>query len=383
MLLKKGLEIEMFAGKKDGNVLPLSGELLSVFPDLSQEPDQRNFEYITSPTTSYESLFQELIIPRIKIRNYLSSKDLTLIPGSTMPLAFEKVVYPSKPDDDYHRFILTTYKTDIVTTSIHINIGVDNNENFFKLLSAIRLDTPLFLALSASSCFHDGKVTGYKSFRWHSFPKTPTFIPFFTSHNEYIEWFNNQVKTKTMFNERHLWSSIRPNGPHRPNELNRIEIRICDFTSDIKKVISIVALIECLIQSYIRSGNWPKILSKSKNELDSLENLLNEQEKIVAKDGLDAKIWNWRNSTEQKCSEVIESLYSSLSPLANELGIIEYLTPILDTLENGNESTNFIKKYKKVGRIEETIQYFIEEFTNTDLKYKTLFENQVKSKANI
>ena len=209
------------------------------------------------------------------------------------------------------------------------------------------------------------------------------FIPFFTNHNEYIEWFNNQIKTKTMFNERHLWSSIRPNGPNRPNELNRIEIRICDFTSDIKKVISIVALIECLVQSYTRSSNYPHILNKSKNELDSLENLLNEQEKIVAKDGLDARIWDWRNNTERKCSEVIESIYSSLSPLANELGIIEYLNPILDIVENGNESTNFIKKYKKVGRIEETIQYFIEEFTNTDLKYKTLFENQVKSRANI
>ena len=36
-----------------------------------------------------------------------------------------------------------------------------------------------------------------------------------------------------MQNIRHFWSSIRPNGPKRPLILDRLELRICDFVSDI------------------------------------------------------------------------------------------------------------------------------------------------------
>ena len=35
-----------------------------------------------------------------------------------------------------------------------------------------------------------------------------------------------------MRNERHLWTSVRPNGPDRPHSLNRLELRICDLVTD-------------------------------------------------------------------------------------------------------------------------------------------------------
>ena len=70
-LLKKGLEIELYAGTEAGEVLPLSNEIKENFPDFSQEPDQRNFEYITNPCRDYVELFKEIIQPRIKIRSFL------------------------------------------------------------------------------------------------------------------------------------------------------------------------------------------------------------------------------------------------------------------------------------------------------------------------
>src|SRR3989338_6199381 len=100
-LLKKGVEIELYAGTKNGEVLPLSIKLKEKFPDFSQEPDQRNFEYITKPSTSYHELLKEIIEMRIKTRNYLKSLgDLTLIPGSTISLPFSQEFYLSKPDDE-------------------------------------------------------------------------------------------------------------------------------------------------------------------------------------------------------------------------------------------------------------------------------------------
>lgn len=380
MLLKKGLEIELYAGTKEGEVLPLSSKLQEKFPGFSQEPDERNFEYITNPVNDYDILFSEIINPRIEARRFLKTlDDLTIIPGSSIPLEYSKISYPSKTDDPYHQFILKTYKTNIITTSLHINIGIEDTKSIFNLISALRLDLPLFLALSASSPFHDGKVTGFKSFRWHNFPRTPSFVPFFSDHNEYISWSNEKLKNKEMFNVRHLWSGIRPNGPNRPNDLNRIEIRICDLVSDTRKVISIVAFIEAIIQNYLINNNWPKILSKKKEDLIDLAKTIDQQEEVVAKDGLNAKIWDWRSDSVQDCSIVIESLYKELMQTSKKLGISSYIDPINDILSTGNEATLFLKKYNNEKSIAKTVQYFTEQFNILDLKYKSSIDNTAKA----
>ncbi len=379
-LLKKGLEVELYAGTKTGEVLPLSSKLHEKFPDFSQEPDERNFEYITKPCSEYHELFEELIKPRIKIRNFLETQgDLTLIPGSTLSLPFEKSFSFSKPGDPYHEYIFKTYKTNIITTSLHINFGIDDYNNLFKLLCALRLDTALFLALSASSCFFDGEVTDYQSYRWHNFPKTPEFVPFFKDHKQFIGWTNEQITSKKMFNVRHLWSSIRPNGPNRPNDLNRIEIRICDLVTDTKKVLAIVCLIECLIQKYLTENNWPKVFDKmsdkNENELIELTRLTDRQEDLVAKLGLNAKIWDWRNNCTNEAYKVIESIYNDLANTAKKLGILEYLKPIVTILNTGNEATQFLNSYNKTKSISATLQHFIEEFSNLDLKYSEILKN--------
>ena len=372
-LLKKGLEIELYGGKDSGEVIPLSKKLQKHFSFISQEPDQRNFEYITKPCRDYNDLFSEIIKPKLQIRRYLKEEgDLTLIPGSTMPLPFAKNFYYSKASDPYHQFILKTYKTKVITTSVHINIGISNYEKLFKLLCALRLDTPLFLALSASSPFHDGKLTSYESYRWHSFPKTPGFVPLFKTHDEFIAWTNNQLKTKKMFNTRHLWTSIRPNGPNRPHKLNRIEIRICDLVSDTKMLLAIVALIECICQKYLYDECWPEILNQKKSKLNKLVKTMDKQEELAAHYGLDAKIWDWRNDTELEAYKIIENSYKKLKPLAEKIGILKHLNNIFEILENGNEASRFTRMYKKNNSISKTMQHFVRHFTNLDLKYSKI-----------
>ena len=376
-LLKKGVEIELYAGTKSGEVLPLSTKLKEKFPHFSQEPDQRNFEYITKPNKSYQELFSEIIETRINARNYLKDLgDLTIIPGSTIALPFSKEFYLSKPDDTYSKLILNTYNTKVITTSVHINIGIENTDDLFKCLCILRLYTPIFLALSASSPFHDGKVTGFNSYRWHSFPKTPSFVPFFTTHDEYISWTNKQLEIKSMFNVRHLWTSIRPNGPDRPKDLNRVEIRICDFMMDTRKLLSIVALIECIIQDYLLNKKCPKILE---TDLNKLVTEIENQEELAAKDGLNAKIWDWRNEKEDTISNIIESLYKEFKDIAKNMNILEYLNPLLEILRDGNESTQYMEMYNKTRSIEKTIQHFIEQFTIMDLKSANMIKNPIKS----
>lgn len=380
-LLNKGLEIELYAGDKNGKVLPLSSKLSQHFPEISQEPDERNFEYITTPTRNYTDFLKEILIPRIKIRNYLKSiGNYTLIPGSTIALPFSKKFHFSKQNDPYYQYICNEYHTSVVTTSLHINFGIEDMSDLFKLLCALRLDMPLFLALSASSCFHDGKVTGYHSFRWHSFPKTPVFVPFFTCHDEYISWMNEQLKNKTMQNVRHLWTSIRPNGPDRPYQLNRIEVRICDFISDLNHTLAVVAFIETIIQSYFIDKKWPKIILQNQSQLNQIVNITEKQEELAAKDSLNAEIWDWRKDTKSTAKEIIGNLYKDITNIGRNTDLGTYLKFIPGILENGNEAMGFLNSYKVTKSIKATLQYFMENFNRMDLDRFHNLEAKINSK---
>ena len=111
-------------------------------------------------------------------------------------------------------------------------IGTISPDTLINAYNLVRVEAPLFLALSASSPFLGGKVTGFHSTRWHMFPQTPQKVPFFTNHAHFITWTEKQLALQNMQNVRHFWTSVRPNGCDRPYRLNRLELRICDLIID-------------------------------------------------------------------------------------------------------------------------------------------------------
>ena len=97
------------------------------------------------------------------------------------------------------------------------------------------------------SPFLEGNATGVHSQRWIQFPKTPSNVPMFLDHSHYVKWVEEQLSQGNMHNERHLWTSVRPNGPERPHILNRLELRICDLVDNVDLLLAITALLELRI----------------------------------------------------------------------------------------------------------------------------------------
>ncbi|NJO53325.1 MAG: glutamate--cysteine ligase, partial [Leptolyngbyaceae cyanobacterium RM2_2_4] len=252
MLLTKGFEVEMYTGTPDGDIVGLSDRIVAALDGFVREPDSRNVEYTTAPLCRYERLLCDLVRPRRQLRAYLKQLgNYTLIPGSTLALGESDRFYRSDPANPYHAYIENTYGTKVVTASIHINVGISDPEVLMRAIRLIRLEAPLYLALSASSPFLDGEATGYHSTRWGVFPKTPAHVPLFESHAHFVRWTEEQLVAGTMQNVRHLWSSVRPNGDRRPYNLNRLELRICDLMIDPIALLAITALLEARLQQLI------------------------------------------------------------------------------------------------------------------------------------
>ena len=161
MLLSKGLEIEIYTGKSTGEIVGLSDQIVKALDGFVREPDSRNVEYTTPPCCSYESLLCAILQPRLQLRQYLKTLGhYTLVPGSTLSLGDASRFFRSDPQNPYHAYIENTYGTDVVTASVHINIGIEDPETLMRACRLIRLEAPLILALSAASPFLDGQLTG-------------------------------------------------------------------------------------------------------------------------------------------------------------------------------------------------------------------------------
>jgi predicted glutamate--cysteine ligase len=157
MLLSKGFEIEVYTGTPQGEIVGLSDRIVANLDGFITEPDSRNVEYTTAPFNSYERLLCALVTPRRKLRTYLQQLgDYTLIPGSTLSLSGTDRFYRSDPNNPYHTYIEQTYGTNVVTASVHINIGIGDPELLMRACRLVRVEAPLYLALSAASPFIDG-----------------------------------------------------------------------------------------------------------------------------------------------------------------------------------------------------------------------------------
>jgi predicted glutamate--cysteine ligase len=339
----------MYTGTAAGEIIGLSDRIVKDLDGFVREPDSRNVEYTTAPMTNYDRLLCATLKPRLALRRYLRRLgDYTLIPGSTLSLGDSQHFYRSDPQNPYHDYIEQTYGTNVVTASIHINVGISDYEDLMRACRLIRLEAPLYLALSASSPFLDGKITGSHSRRWQVFPQTPAYVPLFESHKHFVTWTEEQLKIGTMQNVRHLWVSVRPNGSNRPYNLNRLELRICDLIANPISLLAVMAFLEArLIQLLHDPQLDPLILSQlpSSNRGEDLLTLTQENEQAAARFSLDATLRHWYDGQEILARDWIKDLYVQVYPTAKEKGFSCFLSPLQKILREGNTAQQWLKQY--------------------------------------
>jgi predicted glutamate--cysteine ligase len=355
-LLLKGFEVELFTGLATGEHVGVSSDVVNDLSEFVTEPDQRNLEYITDPFSEYEVLKDVLLAPRKKLREWLSLKHLTLFPGSTLGLGNSEKFERSDPLNPYHDLIERTYGTKVVTTSIHINLGIKDLPRLFAAIRLVRCEASLLLALSASSPFLDGIKTGAHSQRWLQFPLTPKKVPLFHGHSHYVEWLEEKLAQGIMWNERHLWTSVRPNGPARPYDLNRLELRICDCITNCDLLLAITALLELRILCLFDNPNCFDPAKVSSLSADELADLSDRNDQAAAQNSLEANLHHWIDGQSIICRDWISQLLDEVMPIAKKMDMVDLLSPIHLVLEQGNQAMKWLEKYNAGQSVEEIVR---------------------------
>ncbi|MEQ8538079.1 MAG: glutamate--cysteine ligase [Coleofasciculus sp. D1-CHI-01] len=374
MLLSKGFEIEMYTGTPLGEIVGLSDRIVASLDGFMREPDTRNVEYTTAPLCCYDRLLCALVRPRQHLRTYLKTLgNYTLIPGSTLSLGGSDRFYRSDPQNPYHDYIEKTYGSNVVTASVHINVGISDPEVLMQACRLVRVEAPLYLALSASSPFLDGQATGYHSTRWAIFPQTPSQVPLFESHAHFIEWTEAQLEAGTMCNVRHLWSSVRPNGNRRPYDLNRLELRICDLVVDPIALLAITALLEARLTQVLNDPHLDPLYNGNvSTRAGDLVALTEANEMAVAQSSLDAKLTHWQDGRTISAREWIDELYQEVLPIAKAKGFSCFLSPLKKILRQGNTAGQWLQL--------QSVGFDTQQILNRAIQDMTEQENELEDK---
>ncbi|MDX1920266.1 MAG: glutamate-cysteine ligase family protein [Candidatus Caenarcaniphilales bacterium] len=393
---RAGLEVERpLIQKTNGGLIYIpAGVNIAKALGHATEPDAHTSEYASPPFLDLEALIRNIGSTYLTSRGFLRDKGIDYGAGSTIMLP-EPIFIRTDPKNPYHSFIEKYFGTTVRTASIHINnsvIGLPVSERLNKLTEIadfLRLEAALYLGLSSSSPFHDGKSTGWQSFRTKLFPSypNPEGIPFFSNHAEYIDWFgylpnkylrglssafsNLRPKDEThisrtleLFNEqgfpqaaqkaaRLLWTSARLNGPRRPDQVDRVELRICDLPNDLTVAVALTALVQLRTNQLLQNPDMINI-PRGLEDQRQLAQICRENELAVAEHGLDAEIklpahrdFKDKTTTPRK---FLEGLFGDqeTQTLIKQMGHQRWIQRLERVLTEGNDASRMITQFEEL-----------------------------------
>ena len=212
---------------------------------------------------------------------------------------------------------------------MHVHVAVDGPEKTIKILNALLVHLADLLALSASSPFWRGELTGLQSTRqmvFAAFPRSGV-PPRFRDYTEYAEVVGQLEKTGCIADYTHIWWDVRPHP-----KWGTIEMRVMDSITRIEDSVALAAYIQALVK-------WYSDRCDAGEELPSFHRMLVTENKWLAgRYGLEAPVMDLLTGRRNRVpvAQVIRRTLREIEPHARELGSERELEGIREIMSRGN-----------------------------------------------
>ena len=217
---------------------------------------------------------------------------------------------------------------------MHIHVGIPDNEMRIDLMNQVAYFLPHLLALSTSSPFWKGELTGLKSYRISIFDELPrTGLPEqFDSYNEYRRHIKILLSSGLLEDASKIWWDLRPNV-----NFPTLEMRICDTCTSLKDSISIAALYLCIVHMVHRlrreNQRW-RVYSRM---------LINENRWRAQRYGIEKGLVDFGKSKLVPYKDLIDELIDLVKEDAQELACVKEVQNIKNIYKNGTSADKQIK----------------------------------------
>jgi glutamate---cysteine ligase / carboxylate-amine ligase len=204
-----------------------------------------------------------------------------------------------------------------VTFVQHVHVGIRGADRAVRLCTALRGFLPELLALSASSPFVEGVLTGLHSTRsqlfTRSFPRCGVPDPF-SGWAEYEEYVKFLYATGSIVEHTQIWWSVRPH-----LAFPTIEIRICDGQSTLPESQALAAFMYALAARVMRALDDGEPLPVYPARL------IEENMWRAIRYGLSGELIELATGRARPARASLEALAEWVLPVAEELGAASFL----------------------------------------------------------
>jgi carboxylate-amine ligase len=227
-----------------------------------------------------------------------------------------------------------------VTFVQHVHVGVRGADRAVRLSTALRNYLPELLALSASSPFAEGVLTGLHSTRsqlfTRSFPRCG--IPDeFGGWQEYEEYVRFLYATRSIVEHTQIWWSVRPH-----LAFPTVEIRICDGQPALAESQALAAFMYALAARVLRALDDGEPLPTHPRRL------LEENLWRAIRFGLSGDLIDLATTELMPARAVLERLADWVLPIAEELGAAPFMA-----IPTANAAERQIARYEEGASLRE------------------------------
>jgi carboxylate-amine ligase len=214
---------------------------------------------------------------------------------------------------------------------LHIHVAVDDPERAIKIVNGLLTHLSSLLALSASSPFWRGELTGLASSRqmvFAAFPRSGP-PPRFRDYADYAEVVGQLEKTGCIADYTHIWWDIRLHP-----RFGTVEIRICDAVTLVEDAVALAAFCQALVKLYSERDAVGA-------EIPSYHRILTTENKwLAARYGLEAPVMDLATGRRNRIpvAQLVRRTLKEIEPHARELGSERELEGIREILARGNGS---------------------------------------------
>ncbi|HEX5507994.1 MAG TPA: carboxylate-amine ligase [Pseudolabrys sp.] len=217
---------------------------------LMTEMLQSQIEVATPPCETLQEARDHLAHYRSALAATAQKYKLGIAAMGTFPLAFwpEQVMTPKERYgaimDDLQMIGMRN-----MLCGMHVHVEVPDVSKRIDLIMRLTPYLPLLLALSTSSPFWQGHLTGLHGYRLAAYDELPrTGLPeLFHSEDEYQQYVDALTWAEIIPDASYIWWALRPSTANPT-----IELRVADSCTRLDDAVAIAALFRCLVRALDR-----------------------------------------------------------------------------------------------------------------------------------
>jgi carboxylate-amine ligase len=228
---------------------------------------------------------------------------------------------------------------------VHVGFGSDeaSKDLMIEIMNQARYFIPHLLALSTSSPFWHGRLTGLKSYRSVVFESMPrTGIPHtFESWDEFKSY-ENMLSRVGAFGkadkQAKIWWDIRPHPI-----FDTLEFRISDICTTVDEAVCIAALFQAICSKLIKLRRQNMAWRRYRYMH------ITENKWRAVRYGIDGELVDFGRETEVPFNVLMEELLELLDDVVDDLGSRQEVEYVRTILEKGSSADRQIAVYQAHG----------------------------------